>query len=337
MFAPNSSPDPLARRANELAEENRWDDLHELLSSTDRERVVGGRTLAARFGEALLHTDRIEDLAGFADEVEAAARERCDIPSLLWALAASGNAAFQLGETDTARARYDRLVELAEAEENDEMLAKGFNNLGALSDLRGDPERALSYFQRAQPLYERLDQATGVAQLKHNQAISYRNLGRLRDAVDTSQQATELARNLDHRPLVVISVLGRIETELRRGQVEFCQQLLERVTPDVEAAQNPVFEAEALRLHGLVRAAAEPPELEAALSDVDDALTRLEPVRRPLVEAEVRRDTAGILRSMDRTSEAAEHLRRAVEIFEAIGAEKYAREAQEALDSLSSA
>lgn len=326
------SPESLARRADELAAANEWAELHEFLSSLDRDLLLDRRALASRFGEALYHTDRVEELGEFARAFEAAARSRADVPGILWAVAAAGNAAFQLGETEDARSRYERLVELAEAEDDDEMLAKGFNNLGALATLRGQPDEALSYYQLAQPLYERLAHTEGTAQLKHNQSISYRDLGCLDDAVQSARQAIALAEEIGNEPLVIVTSLGRTETEIRRGDVAMSRELIDRVFPRAEATGNPHFEAEALRIRGLVAKSASPPDPESALDDLGEALEKLAAVRRPLLEAETERDRAEVLLETGRADAAESSFRRARRIFASIGADAYAREVEERLD-----
>lgn len=334
MTPSDLSPESVARRAGELAAANEWAELHDFLSSLDRETLLGRRTLASHFGHALYHTDRVEELADFARSFEQAARRRSDVDGILWAIAAAGNAAFQLGETETARSRYERLVELAEAEDDDEMLAKGFNNLGALATLRGKPDEALSFYQLAQPLYERLAHSEGTAQLKHNQAISYRDLGCLDDAVGSARQAISLAEEIDNEPLVIVASLGRTETELRRGDTAMSRELIDRIFPRAEATGNPLFEAEALRIRGLVAQAASPPDPESALEDFERALERLATIRRPLLEAETERDRADVLLETGRTEAAEESFRRARSIFRSIGADAYAREVDDRLDRL---
>lgn len=334
MSRSGGPPGSVARRADELADANEWGELHDLLSSVDREALLSTRKLASRFGQALYHTDRMRELGEFAREFEEEARRRADAGGILWATAASGNAAFQLGDTGTARSRYERLVELAEAEDDDEMLAKAFNNLGAVATLRGRPDEALSCYQLAQPLYERMGHTEGTAQLEHNQAISYRDLDCLDDAVESSRRAVALAAEIDHEPLTIVASLGRAETELRRGDVALSRELVDRVLPRAESTGNPLFQAEALRIRGLVLRHADPPDREAALADLEEALRRLEGVRRPLLEAETERDRAEILLECDRTGEAARSFRRALDAFESIGAESYARDVEARLDRL---
>lgn len=323
-----------ADRADRLADAGEWEELYRELREDDREALLAHPTLAYRFAEALFHTGRMKSLAEHAEAWERAARSRSDPSGLLKAINLAGIAAFELGRTDVASSRFERLMDLAEAEGSTDMMARAANGLGSVAVLKGDHDEALAHFRLAGPLYERLGRVRGLAQLHHNSGICFRDLERFDDAVRSFRRASELAESIGYGFLAGLSRAGRAEVELRRGNVEFGRQLAEHGLDEIRAVGDPISEAEALRVLGLAKAAV-PSDRDQGLADLREALHLARDTDSALLEGEIERDLADLLLEADdrtdRLDEGRRRLERAVELFENVGADAYAADTREKL------
>ncbi|MFQ5679093.1 MAG: tetratricopeptide repeat protein [Gemmatimonadota bacterium] len=345
---------PLRSQAEQLATGGEWTALYGLLREEAPESLATDSALAYRFGEALYHTGRMEELASFAEVYERRSRESADPLGTQHALNLAGIAAFELGRIITAQEKFDALMELAEAEGDEEMLARAANNLGAIANLRGRRHEALAYYHLAIPLYQKLGQARGLAQTHHNLGLSYRDLRRLEDAVTSYIQAAALAEGLRYRPLVAMATVGRAEAELLRGDAELAGELAARGLAAARAVPDPVSEAEGLRVQGLAKAeggglsaVGEPATrsegeqresgegLRAAMEDLAAALRLARRVGHTLIEAEALRDLGRVAGRLGQTKEARRRLEQAAAGFESLGAIAEARAVREELGSAS--
>jgi len=328
MTEPSPPPNELRRRAERLAGTGEWAELRDLLGGVEREAVLARSALAYRLGEALYHTGRLRELREFAGSFLAAARERADGRGILRSMNLNFIAAFELGETDEAVGWGERMVELAEAERDEEMLARALHNLGLATNLRGDPDRALAQYQLARPVYERIRHTRGVAQLEHNIGISLRDLGRLEEAADAYRRAVRLARRIGYAPLEVIATAGRAEVSVREGDPTLARVLAERSVAAAEELGNPAFVAEGTRVLGKALGAdpGSAPDLEEALATLERARELGERVGHRLLVAEIDRDLAETLGRAGRAEEAERRRKAALEGFERLGAEGEAAE-----------
>lgn len=328
------SVERLQAEADRLAGDGEWGPLAELLSSAGRETILRRPTLAYRFGEALYHTGRLQELDGFAREFEEAAREAADMAGTLRALNLSFTAAFETGDIGRARDRAERLLELAHAEDDREMQARAANNLGLVHNLQGNPEEALRCYEMAIPLYDALGQKRGLAQTYHNRGISYRDLGRLDDAVKSFRRAADLAEEIGYEFLSVMTVVSRAEVELRRGDEQYAAGLAERGVENARQVGDPVTEAEALRVRALVHADGGSPVPEYAARDLERAEDLARETGASLLLAEIQRDKGRLLGKEGRVEEARDHLESAAHLFASLGALELEREVDEQLAAL---
>ncbi|MFV1988556.1 MAG: tetratricopeptide repeat protein, partial [Gemmatimonadota bacterium] len=229
-----------------------------------------------------------------------------------------GVAAFELGDMETATRSLDALIELAQAEDDAEMLAPAANNLGAIADLQGRVEEALSYYRLALPLYEQADRPHGVAQIHHNLGLSYRELNRIGEAVRCHVKAVEVAEGVGYRPLVALSLSARAECELARGDQGIAAELADRSIQISRACEDPVSEGDALRVRGVVRCRRG--DLEGALADLAAATELAGRTGNSLLHAESLRDQGRCLSQAGRPGEARALLLRAVTGFVELGA-----------------
>lgn len=329
---PTPLDDTLRSKAESLADAGDWAALHELLRGEAQTDLLADDSTAYRFAESLYQTGRMVELASYAAAYEEAARGAADPDGVMRALNLAGIAAFERGDPEGARSKFDALMELAEASHDEEMLARAANNLGAIANLRGRRHEALAYYNLAIPLYQRLGQARGIAQTYHNLGLSYHDMGRFDESVASYSRAVVLAEEIEYRPQVAMSTVGRAEAELRRGDVPLARRFAERGLELARSAHDPISEAEARRVRGLVRAAGG--ERASGLADLEAARTLARDTRHALLEAEIERDIGLQHLGAGQAGEARANLEAALTLFDSLGALAESRAVREKLRSI---
>jgi len=324
-----SDPATLRSTTDHLASEARWEAVRDLLSEQPVEELLSA-DLAYRLGEALYFTGHITDLEAHAVAYEHAARAAADPVAVLYARNLNGIAAFELGKMDEAASILENLIERAAEEGEHLLMARAAISLGAVSNLRGEPERALTFYRLALPPLDRDCNTRGLGQVYHNLAMSYRDLGQLDDAVDEYRHATRIAQNAGLQPQVAMSTIGRAEVEVMRGDFALGFILAERGRLLAIDIGDPISEGTALRIRSLARIGAGPPnisapavgdeELEAAASDLAQASDLAASTENVLLQAEVWRDLGRLDRRRGRAAQARLNLTRARDALRSLGA-----------------
>ncbi len=327
-------PRSVTKRADELAEESRWADLLRLLDALTATERVASREVAYRFGEALYHQGRMEPLAAHASRFELAARRDRDVAGIMGALNLKGIAAFELGRPDEARRAFDSLMALAEAEGDDDMLARATLNLGALVNLQGDPATAVSLYQLALPLFHKLGQIRGLSQTHQSLAMSYRDLSRFGEAEEEYQKAVQLGLGFGYTPIVAMAVIGRAEVLVLRRDPETALGLLDWGLRLARQLGDPITEGTGLRVRALARLALN--EIPRAQSDLEEALGLAQSTGNTLLEAESLRDLGRLAARWGEESLAIERFEASIEAFRKLGAENAGTELESELESLRS-
>jgi len=332
---PDRRAGALHREAERLATSGQWSTLLERLEAAGLDTVLQDSSLAYRYGEALYHTGRIEDLSAFALRFEESTAPRADGRGLLRALNLGAIAAFELGRIEEARSRSERQLTLADAEDDRDMLARATQNLAAIAGLEGRTEDAVASFELALSTHATLGRVRGVAQVRHNLGNCFRDLGRYDDAQDAYRDAEADFRRLDYPRGVAMATIGRAEATVLAGDTELGVGLAERGVSAARSAGDPGHEAEALRVRARAALATGDREMRsAAARDLAAALRLARSAGNPLIQAEIERDAGRLRIEAGRRRRARGPLRRALARFEKLGAVAEARKLRERLESL---
>ena len=311
---------PTREKADALAADSRWADLFCFLEGVPEAERVDDAHLAYRYGEALYHTGRMGLLASHAEAFEIGARRARDVRALLRALNLRGIAAFELGVPDEARQAFEALMDLSEAEGDDDMLARAALNLGALANLQGSPADALAMYHLALPLFQKLGQTRGLSQTHQSLGMSYRDLENWPEAEDAYQEAMRLGTGFGYAPIVAMAAIGRSEVQVLRGDPHAALSLVEWGLQLSRQLGDPISEGTALRVRGTARAATDSsPELRAR-GDFQQALTLARSTDNVLLEAESLRDLARIAALIPDAKSARQHYEAAANAFDRLGA-----------------
>src|SRR5439155_532404 len=165
--------------------------------------------------------------------------------------------------------------------------------------------------------------AQGVAECRHNLAITYREQGALDRALAEADRAVAQAEAAGDRTLWAMALRGRAEIRVVRGEVGLARRELDLVREIRTRLPNPVAEAEDLRIAAMMLAAED--QLVAAERALREAIGRAEAHHRPLLQAEATRDLCLVLRRSGRKADAQAAARAAKGIFVQLGAEQEIR------------
>jgi tetratricopeptide (TPR) repeat protein len=192
------------------------------------------------------------------------------------------------------------------------------NNLGIIANMQGDYSRAIGAYTRAIAAYEKAGYDRGVAESRHNLAISYREQGHLDDAIQTADAAVREADRLGDALLKAQALAGRAEIRTARGEPELAIREAERALAVHRELSDAVRETEDLRILGVALAVAGKAEpAEQMLGEVIDRAVQHE---RPLLVANAQRDLAYALARDGKVQEAKAVALAARATFDRLGA-----------------
>lgn len=319
-----SGGDVLVDRARRHATAGEWADALKIL----REQAEAARThpeLATLRADAELHTGHPREARQWLASVLPMIERSGDRPSLRKAVNQLGVAEIELGALDAAERVFGHALELARVDGDDLLVAHATNNMGAIANIRGRRDEALSLYQLAIPAYQRLGNVAGLAQSLHNMAISFRHLGQLESASEYEQRAIGYATECANGPLLALAWLERAELSLKSGDGALAEVGAQRAAVQFAKIPHPIREADALRVVGAARLTL------GRLADARAALERGLRLAREhgsrLVEGETLRVLAECFVRLGDREGARRELATAIGIFEVLGAEEQRTEA----------
>jgi tetratricopeptide (TPR) repeat protein len=247
--------DPVARLRTELDRpmaEGNWIAVRELLASRADTLALSG-DLTALYGEVLLRTGQSQAAREWLAQALLKLEHRGEQVALRRVMNLLGIALFELGSLEDAAGILEQVAEIAWSNGDDLLLAKARNNLGTIANVRGQRDKALTLYQLAVPVYQRLGSPIGLAECYHNMAITYRDSFALDRADECEQRAIEFAGQAGSRRLTALARLGRAEISLRKGEVSLAEAGATYAASAFHEAADPVGEGDALRLIGVAR------------------------------------------------------------------------------------
>ncbi|MCC6316107.1 MAG: tetratricopeptide repeat protein [Gemmatimonadaceae bacterium] len=304
-------------QAQRLADAGAWTDAGALLLA-HRDGVRAYPDTAALLAESLVRTGRAREAREWLALVLPSIEVSDDRASLRRATVLNGAAHFVLGELDVARAGFNDAMELARVDGDDALVARAMNNLGAIANIEGDRTGALALYNLAISAHQRTGNTRGLAECFHNMAITYRDLGRLREADELELRSIEFGRDAGQPLIVSIARLGRAELALRRGDPTFAEATARHAAVAFAAAGDVVREAEAHRLAGL--ACTMSGNFAEARTLLDFAVERSQLHGAVLHQAESLRARAELAAAAGDTSAALTDARRALVLFDQLRA-----------------
>src|SRR3989454_7023674 len=288
--------------AQQLAAAGHHAEVVAYLGARGRSELEDSPSLALLYGTAQARLGRHEEGSRWLDLALDQARQRRDDAVERRALNARGAAAFVSGRIDEAADYFTQALMRASRDGDFAMTGRCSNNLGIISTLRGRYAEAIGSWQIAVAAFERAGGRQGVAECYHNLAITYRLQAMPDRALAEADRAVGAAEVAGDATLRALALRGRAEIHVLRGELELARRDLDQVGEIRSGLDDPVGEAEDLRIAAALRAAAgDVPATERALREV---IRRAEQHGRPQLLAAAARDLAVVLRRAGRSAEA---------------------------------
>jgi tetratricopeptide (TPR) repeat protein len=309
--------DSILARARASADAGAWGEVLALLEPRAATCQRDGAS-ALLYGEALIYTGNERKAVHWLRGTAPRLGEAGDKAAQRRAVNMIGAACLALGELDDASGEFVRARDLATQAEDLLVLARATNNLGAIANMQGDHEQALSHYRLALPTFQRLGQRRGLASSYHNLAITYRDLGELEEADEHELRAIEHATDGGVPRLAAMGRVGRAEVALRRGDAAFAESTARIARDEFARLGDPQNEADASRLVGAACTAQR--RFAEALEAFDRALEIARARGHALNEAETLRDRAELYMAQGQLASARDDARSAIALFDRLGA-----------------
>jgi len=313
----------VVEKAQRLATAGHHAEVVEFLGAQAEGELHGSPTLALLYGTAQARLGHHAEGLKWLDTALDEARKRDEQTVERHALNARGAVALVSGRIDEAADYFTQALMAASRDGDLATTARCSNNLGIISNLRGRHAEAIGSWEIAVAAFERVGSPAGAAECHHNLAITYREQGALDRAIEEANVAVAQAEAAADQSLAALTLRGRAEIRVARGELAAAQQDLDQVRELRGFVPNSINDAEDLRVVALMRAAEG--DIGAAERLLREVIQRAGMHCRPQLQAEATRDLAIVLHRAERHGEAQAAARAAKAIFVQLGAEREIR------------
>lgn len=218
------------------------------------------------------------------------------------ALNVSGAIALERGGVNEANHFFAQAQEQALEDSDLVTVGRCANNLGIIANLQGDFGRAVGAYTRALAAYQQAHFEHGIAHVNHNLGITYREMGRLNDAMTAAGTAVRGADRVGDRRLKGQALAGRAEIRVAAGEPEIARREVERALAIHRELDDVVLQNEDLRI--LAGALAAAGEADLAETHLRAVIAAAKEHHRPLLAAIAQRDLVHLLARLRREPEA---------------------------------
>jgi tetratricopeptide (TPR) repeat protein len=309
----------VVEKARQLAAAGHHAEVVAYLGTRTESELADSPSLALLYGTAQARLGHHDEGQRWLEAALDQARKQEEQAVERHALNAQGAIALVSGRIDEAADLFTQALVAASRDGDDATSGRCSNNLGIISSLRGRHAEAIGSWELAAAAFDRAGMREGVAECHHNLAIAYREQGALDRALAEADRAVAEAEAAGDQTLWAMTLRGRAETRVVRGELDLARQELERVREIRRRLPDALGEAEDLRV--AASALASEGQLAAAERTLREAIGRAEPHGRPQLLAEATRDLAIVLRRSGRSADAQAAARTAKAIFLRLGAE----------------
>ncbi len=304
--------------AQQLADAGHYAEVLRYLAARSKDEVEQSPMLTLLCGIAHGRLGRLDEGQRWAMVAQLRARMLRDRTLEVRALNVCGAIALERGGINEATYFFTRAQE--EAMEADDLATVGrcANNLGIIATMQGDYSRAVGAYTRAISAYEKARCGGGIVESRHNLAITYREQGRLDQAMQAADAAVREAERLGDQRLNAQALAGLAEIRVARGEPELAIRDAQRALAVHRDLEDAVLETEDLRILGVALGTAGNTHDGAdMLRSVIDRATQQE---RPLLVACAQRDLAQMLACLGDVAAAKQLAQRARATYERLGA-----------------
>ncbi len=312
-------PDVLTRSLRDLIAAGRFRDAFELHQLSDNpsaslrpEAQLLAATAATRVGE--LKAAQVLATGAFERY-----RLKADADGRMRAVNLLGAIKFENGLLEDAERCFSDALSLARQLDDSLLVAHASNNLASVAHLRDAPDEALSLYRSALLSYQRLGDRQGAAQTYHNFGLAFRQIGQWQEAENSAAQAVRHAELAGEASVMALAVMGRIELNLARGELDIAAQDVERASKLTAESHDQIGGAEVRRLRALL--ALKQQDYETASKEAEAARAVAQLFSSALLQADCAGVCALALRGLGLHERAAERRDEAVTGWQRLGAQ----------------
>ncbi|MEW6127297.1 MAG: CHAT domain-containing protein [Acidobacteriota bacterium] len=178
---------------------------------------------------------------------------------------------------DKALVFHHQALTILKEEKDTRQLSTVFNSIGVSHYQLGEYEKALDFFQQAYDLYQQNKNPWYASTTQGMIGLTYHMLGDRQKAIEQCEQALTIKRSLGDRVGEgrILRYLGTIN--YAAGNTAKALEFYNQALPIVMATANPLDEA--IGLFAIARIQNESGNIEAAQTNVDKAIARIESIR----------------------------------------------------------
>src|SRR5438034_7650816 len=239
-------------KAPQLAAAGRHAEVVSYLGARKGTELADSPSLALLYGTAQARLGRHEEGLRWVDLALDQAHKRDEQAVERHALNARGAIALVSGRIDEAADYFTQALMVASRDGDLATTARCSNNLGIISSLRGRHAEAIGSWKIAVAAFDQAGIRQGVAECYHNLGITYRAQGAFDRALAEADRAVTEAEAAGDRTLCALTLRGRAELRVVRGEREQARHELDQVREIRRRVPDPVGEAEDLRVEASV-------------------------------------------------------------------------------------
>ncbi len=226
----------------------------------------------------------------------------------------------ELGEFEETESSYIEAIAIAGQIGDRVLYADLVNNLGTITNMKGNWKRALDLYRESLDIYESESEVRKSAYAQNNIAITLAERGINDDAFTYFEQAYETATTIKDASLTLIVNINLADLNLKRGDVEnarrHCRRAEQFLTDSGLVNGNL---AETKKIAGKI--ACQQKDYPTALTCFNEAHNICRRIGARFLEAEVLRERGTLFRAMDKHLDALTDLEASYHIYNTLKAE----------------
>ncbi len=210
---------------------------------------------------------------------------------------------------------------------NDEMTAAVLMSLGIATNIAGEWNEALSYYQRALPKFEQIGSMSRLAELHHNIGMTFLSKGNIESAINQFDESLSYSGQQFYQSVMGLSYLGKADAYVRKGDYSTSMLFVQNALGVFRKLNDHLSIADTYKIKGMIHRETENAEIAEVYLKTSIRLNELYQCALGLAESLYE---LGILYKQRSEKEKAIHVfKKALENFQKVGAyhnEKVVRE-----------
>ncbi len=196
-----------------------------------------------------------------------------------------GNIAFEMSDFSKSRQFFEEGVKLAKSSDYNFLMAKIFNNLGALENVSGNRLQAIALYSKCIPIFENIGDNASLAKIYHNIGMTYADEKQWIKAIEFYGKSLAASDEMGHIPLKSITFLNRALALVHLKQFDEATEYNAKAYRLLEWLNDELGLAEYYKIRGMIER--DQANTAEARNHLNLALKKFNSMQNKLGEAEV--------------------------------------------------